>query len=101
MKQLWLGLISADTTSQYTVTDIIALLQECMEGTDFCCLPIQIRNQTIVDEDVVRDAILDLCFLGKLAVVLFHEEKQQANERPEPYNRAEKAPLPCSKIATE
>lgn len=85
----WLADVTPVTSLQYMATDMVDLLQECIENKDFVALPIRIRNRSINDTEDIRDVVLDLYFLGKPTVILFHEEWQLSTERLEAYTERE------------
>lgn len=69
----------------YTMSDIIEIVQKCMDHKDFAALLTPIRKKQAPNSTAICDEISKLFFPAKPATVLFHNKKQQQSERPEAY----------------
>lgn len=83
-------------------SDLIDLVRKCMKPDDFAVLPGDVQMGNVQDIGEVQLAVLKVFFPEVNPLVLFHQEKQNPEERPDAYVNRKKmlyqmAGLPGSK----
>ncbi|XP_010138164.1 PREDICTED: uncharacterized protein LOC104496703 [Buceros rhinoceros silvestris] len=83
-------------------SDLIDLVRKCMKPDDFAALPGDVQMGNVQDIGEVQLAVLKVFFPEVNPLVLFHQEKQNPEERPDAYVNRKKmlyqmAGLPGSK----
>lgn len=84
------------------VSDLIDVVRKCMKPDDFAALPGDVQMGNVQDIGDVQSAVLKVFFPEVNPLVLFHQEKQNPEERPDAYVNRKKmlyqmAGLPGSK----
>lgn len=75
----------SDDHPKYTVMDIIDIAQGCMSPRDFAALLTKIKSRSIQTDSKFKEALFDLYHPGIPIYVLYYQEAEMKEERPEAY----------------
>lgn len=68
-----------------SVSDLIDVVRKCMKADDFAALPGDVQMGNVQDIRDIQSAVLKVFFPEVNPLVLFHQEKQNPEERPDAY----------------